>query len=668
MLVATGDCPSALVIEDVSNATAARAAYKRFAGSFLTGVGVATAISNGVDVGCTVNSMASVSVRPPRMLVCLCSDSGTLAAARASGSMALSLLTADREGENAALIFSRRGPQNVGQVRHARTPSGLLFVSGSVAAAELDVVEEHPVADHSIVICRPRWLSTRDSTPLGYWRSRYQSAPLCEVSSGPSSSTPDLRRAGSQDLTSRDLQRRTDAALVPAPSSHADREAPSVLVVADDLTGANATGAGFARAGLRTVTVDASWEASARSDLHGQFDVVVVNTDTRHAAATAAAAAVSRVVRAGWPVPLVSKRIDTTLRGNVGVEAEATIQAVAKASGRRVAGLCLPAHPSAGRVTVNGTQLLHGRRLEETELARDPRSPVRSSRIEEVLARGTSLRTSHLGLDVVAGDVRGLVDALRTAVTGEADLVIGDALTEEHLVSIADAAATLAAEDPDLIWVGVDSGPGSLALARAMALCDAPRGAPLLAVSGSATELTRAQLRCLVADRTVVVVRPVPTSPGRPVPHEDATVAALSSAVRRAQPGEIVLLATVLQDSDVVVLESGEGTALAAALGRITRRVLDDCEVDGVFTTGGDVTTALLQQMEAHGLEVEDEVVPLAVSGLIVGGRWSGLPVVTKGGLVGDVETTLMCLDRLLDKARQRRRSVQSAGSNALYQ
>lgn len=625
------------------------------------------ALSSGVDVGCTVDSVASVSVGPPRMLVCLSSGSGTLAAVRASGSMALSLLTADREGEGTALVLSRPGPKVkvIRQVQRARTPCGLLTLSGSVAASELDVVGEYSVEDHGIVVCRPLWLFTRDSPPSGHWRSRYRSAPHCAAGAGPSPG-PGLPRAAVQALTPRNPQRRTDPALTPARWSQAAPSAPVVLVVADDLTGANATGAGFSRAGLRAVTVVASWEAGASLDLRGQFDVVVVNTDTRHAAATAAGAAVSGAVRAGWPVPLVSKRIDTTLRGNVGVEAEATLRTLAEASGRPVAGLCLPAHPRAGRVTVNGTQLLHGRRLEETELARDPRSPVRSSRIEEVLARGTSLRTSHVGLDVVAGDVGELVDALRTAVTGGADLVIVDALTEEHLVSAADAAATLAAEATDLLWVGIDPGPGSLALARAMGLCDDPRGAPLLAVSGSATELTRTQLRRLVANRTVVVVPPVLARAGRPVPHEDATVAALSSAVGRARSGEIVLLATVLADGDVVVLEPGEGAALAAALGRITRRVLDDCEVDGLFTTGGDVTTAVLEEMEAHGLEVEDEVVPLAVAGLVVGGRWSGLPVVTKGGLVGDVETTLACLDRLLDKAKQRRRIVRSAGSDAL--
>ena len=78
------------------------------------------------------------------------------------------------------------------------------------------------------------------------------------------------------------------------------------------------------------------------------------------------------------------------------------------------------------------------------------------------------------------------------------------------------------------------------------------------------------------------------------------------------------------------------------------------------------MTTAILEEMEAHGLEVEDEVVPLAVAGRVVGGRWSGLPVITKGGLVGDVDTTLACLERLLDKAKQRRRNVRSATSGPL--
>jgi len=55
--------------------------------------------------------------------------------------------------------------------------------------------------------------------------------------------------------------------------------------------------------------------------------------------------------------------------------------------------------------------------------------------------------------------------------------------------------------------------------------------------------------------------------------------------------------------------------------------------------------------------------VPLAVSGTVVGGPWDGLPVVTKGGLVGDVDATVACMDHLRRTADLRRRQVSSAES-----
>lgn len=614
------------------------ATYKQFAGSFLTGVAVLTVRCGAIDVGCTVTSIASVSAVPPRMLVCLSSDSGTLAALRASGTMALSMLGAGQEAEQAADVFSRRGYKHLGQLPCSRTPAGMVIATGSVAVAELRVVEEYVVEDHCIVIGEPRWLRIWDErAPLAHWRSTYRS---------PESWSPD------QVTESR------------TPTPGGPSRTPQILVVADDLTGANSTAAGFSKGGLRAVTVGSKRSPSFSLDVLGGFDVVVVNTDTRHASEAVAAEAVSRVIREAWPVALVSKRMDTTLRGNVGVEAQAALRTVAKASGHRVAGLCLPAHPLAGRVTVNGSQLLHGRHLENTELNRDPRSPVHTSRVDRVLAHGTRLHTVNVGLAVVASDNGMVGDALRAALDDGADVVIGDSLTEQHLMRLAEAAVYLAAEDGDLVWVALDSGPGSVALARAMGLYDVSRAAPLLAISGSATSLTRAQLRRLSVDRRVVSVSPIPARAGRPVPDVPATAAVVVKAVEAAAGADVVLLATAREEEDVIVLEPGEGAALASAMGDIARRVLDECVVDGLFTTGGDVTSATLERLHGQGLEVTDEVVPLAVSGVVVGGPWSGLPLVTKGGLVGDVDTTLDCLNHLSEMAEHRRRSVRSADSS----
>jgi uncharacterized protein YgbK (DUF1537 family) len=91
------------------------------------------------------------------------------------------------------------------------------------------------------------------------------------------------------------------------------------------------------------------------------------------------------------------------------------------------------------------------------------------------------------------------------------------------------------------------------------------------------------------------------------------------------------------------------------------RRALERYRVDGLFATGGDVSAALLDELGAYGLDVDEELVPLAVAGTFVGGPWGGLPVVTKGGLVGDAGTTADCVARLRRMAAAARRQAHSA-------
>ncbi|NDL57832.1 four-carbon acid sugar kinase family protein [Phytoactinopolyspora mesophila] len=436
----------------------------------------------------------------------------------------------------------------------------------------------------------------------------------------------------------------------------------AVLVIADDLTGANATAAGFARDGLRAVTVGADQGAGVVAEFASRFDVVVVSTDARHANPADAAARVTETVRAGWPVKLVSNRIDSTLRGNVGATTEATLKAVAAESGRRAVALCMPAHPQAHRQTVEGAQLLDGVRLEDTELARDPRSPVHQSGIAEVLRHQADLRVTHLPLSLVTGPADAMRQAVREQLAGGADVIVADALTTDHLDRVARAAAT--AGDADTVWVSVDSGPGSVALASALGITRHAEGAPVLAVSGSATRLTREQLAKLCDELPVSVVRTVPGPEGPDVvPDVDATAAALDVALSTAGPDDVVLLATVLDEADVVDLDPGAAERIPAALARVVRRSLERHTVDGVFSTGGDITAALFAELAAHGLDVQEELVPLAVAGTFVGGPWAGLPVVTKGGLVGDADTTVACVQHLRRAAEASRRHVRTAQS-----
>jgi len=422
----------------------------------------------------------------------------------------------------------------------------------------------------------------------------------------------------------------------------------AVLVVADDLTGANAAAAGFARAGLRAVTVGNHRLAASVAEFAPRFDVVVVSTDSRHLPPEESRRRVAQAVRTGWPARLVCNRVDTTLRGNIGPSTAAMLDAIADLSGRRAVALCAPAHPAAGRHTVGGAQLLYGRRLEDTELVRDPLNPMATSDVAEIIAAGSGLRTHHVPLHAVVGPPGELVELIRAAVT-KADALIVDAITEDHLVRAARAAVRATDE---VVWVAVDPGPGSLALANALGLTAecARHRPPVLAVSGSATALTRDQLRRLAAERTTHLVRA--RLEGTPPRLNIASVTkALRDALAHAGAGEVVLLATVVDDADLAPMGEGIAESLPGDLAQAVRDVLATDDIGGLFSSGGDVTAALLTRLGSRGLAVEGEVAPLAVAGVLVGGPWNGLPLVTKGGLVGDASTTVTCIDHLIRRA-----------------
>ncbi|HET7533892.1 MAG TPA: four-carbon acid sugar kinase family protein [Nocardioidaceae bacterium] len=438
-----------------------------------------------------------------------------------------------------------------------------------------------------------------------------------------------------------------------------------VLVVADDLTGANAAAAGFSRAGLRAVTASAADRADVVAEMVSRFDVVVATTDSRHAPADVAKERAAAVVRAGWPARLVCNRIDTTLRGNVGASTLAVRDEVAALSGRRVVVLCAPAHPEANRHTIGGTQLLDGRRLEETEVARDARTPMRTSDVVAIIGQQADLAATVVPMATVTGEEDALVATIRAAIDDGVEVIVADAMTLEHLDRIASAAVT-ATRGLDILWVTSDPGPASLAMAQALGVERDEQGAPLLVVSGSATELTRDQLRRLALDLPARVLR-APTLGDTAVPDLDATAALLGKALEEAGPQELVVLATVLDDSDLRAVTPDEAEEIPVVLARAVRRNLEEHPVDGMFTTGGDVTAAVLEELGSHGLEISGEVVPLAVAGSIVGGPWDGLPIVTKGGLVGDAGTTVACIDHLRRDAEAHRRQVSSAESRAPY-
>ncbi|MBB4930046.1 uncharacterized protein YgbK (DUF1537 family) [Lipingzhangella halophila] len=435
-----------------------------------------------------------------------------------------------------------------------------------------------------------------------------------------------------------------------------------VLVVADDLTGANATGARFARTGMRVATVTPEHVAVVADD----YDVVVANLDSRNVPPQQAADLVTDVVEAVWPVSLVVKRVDSTLRGNVGAELDATLRAVRERvpAGTRTRALLVPAFPSSGRVTVDGVQLLDGVPLDRTDLAFDPIWPMATGLVADIVAGQSATELRHV-------PIRQVTQTMLSAelMTGDEPVVLCDALDERHLEDIAGAAAEAHRKD-GTVWVSVDPGPAGALLASALNLRgEAGARGPLLAVAGSHTGLTRRQLDAVAR-----------TGPARYVDidtlrftdaaddHANAVARELTGHLATASFPEVVILRTVTPAADLEKLSPNARRHLPEHIAELVADVLGEVETtegahalpSGLYLTGGDVASAMLDELGVHAFDVGGEVIPMAIYGSLSGGSLDGTPVASKGGLIGDETTALECLGKLRRAAQARLHQVHS--------
>ena len=80
------------------------------------------------------------------------------------------------------------------------------------------------------------------------------------------------------------------------------------------------------------------------------------------------------------------------------------------------------------------------------------------------------------------------------------------------------------------------------------------------------------------------------------------------------------------------------------------RILLAEPSFRGLYASGGDVTQAVCEKFSASGLELRDEVLPLAAYGVFSGGEFDGLHVVTKGGSQGNSDAINLCVNYLKSK------------------
>lgn len=194
------------------------------------------------------------------------------------------------------------------------------------------------------------------------------------------------------------------------------------------------------------------------------------------------------------------QKIDSTMRGNPGIEIEAILDALK----RKVAVLC-PSFPGMGRTIIDGKLMVNNVPISQTLYSNDPRNPIHNDKLADMV------RLTNKTIEVKETDCHNLEKTLEEQLSGTKgkSIVIVDAAADDDLRNIAEILLRF----PEVLPVG-SAGLGAQ-LSRAWNITSQesnnkiskPSIEQIIIASGSANPRSHKQLSLLESAENVSVIR-----------------------------------------------------------------------------------------------------------------------------------------------------------------
>ena len=383
-------------------------------------------------------------------------------------------------------------------------------------------------------------------------------------------------------------------------------------VLADDFTGALDTGLQFARHGLKTI-----FELSiSKTD----SEAIVLSSDSRSLPPEAAAAAAAETAnQAAVSADYFYKKIDSTLRGNIGPELAAVM-----ANTDSSTCILAPAYPAQGRTTIGGIQYIHGCRITTTEISKDPQAPVINDNIIDLIASTSNLTPALLPLATTRQGPQHIARCLQELET-IADVIVADAETDGDLASIAQAARLSSMDQLTAGSAGLAEhlveGTGAYSFPIIP-----PKCTYVVIIAGSFSDVTKVQVA--TAASALGASTYVPSIDEYPNPQ-----IALKKGIECLKQDRCWIAHPGAGRSDLSIDEVKDLTQWVRDL---TAGITDLVPDTGFILTGGETASLAINALEATGIRIAAEINPGIPGGLLVGGTAANKPIVTKAGAFGN--------------------------------
>ena len=427
----------------------------------------------------------------------------------------------------------------------------------------------------------------------------------------------------------------------------------STVIVADDLTGANDTALQYFKNNLSArIIIDCSKEFSDVEDV----DIWAISTESRNISKEES---VDRIV---WVVNRIKerlgidnyyKKIDSTLRGNVGVEIVTLMEMLSVD-----AVIVSPAYIEEGWSTIGAYQLLNGTPIERTQCALDPKAPIYESYIPNIIAKDLNDKFVELidtiDFKTVAKGAGPITVKINELIQKGKKIFIADACSNTDLEQIA-----LAINKSNFNILPVGSAGLANAFNREKNIeteaknIEIPKLARLI-ISGSATKMSATQIEKLREEKkNTIFVDLEAKDIFEPI--DENRINSIADSLNKGTD-VVVHCAKIKKEFDNeetndILIDAGIArhdfaNKITDFLGELLKKINSKCNFN-LILIGGETSYKCLDSIGSTYLEILDAImpsIPLCIDK-------NGKIIVTKSGNFGTANTMLDILN-YFDKAK----------------
>jgi flavin reductase (DIM6/NTAB) family NADH-FMN oxidoreductase RutF len=171
--LAIGEAAVPGAAEEPGSMAVEAAEFRRILGHWATGVAIVTSVTDrGEPRGLTANAVASVSLEPPLMLVCVERSADTHASIRSAGFFAVNILPQSAETVARRFAGDDTAAKFAGVAYHTRA-TGAPILDAALAWVDCQLHAEHRAGDHSIFVGAVVAGDAAEGEPLVFYRSGY---------------------------------------------------------------------------------------------------------------------------------------------------------------------------------------------------------------------------------------------------------------------------------------------------------------------------------------------------------------------------------------------------------------------------------------------------------------------------------------------------------------